>query len=73
MLEVVCFILIADLIRNTTVDNLTLQLAAVLIAALINRYLGDNATTDAVSARLREICPTIYKAEDATFSKVIQY
>lgn len=45
------------------------QLASILISNLINRYLGDNATTDAVSSRLREVCPSIYRVEDATFSK----
>ncbi len=33
------------------------------------RYLNDNASTDAISRRLREVCPTLYQAEDAISSK----
>lgn len=40
-----------------------------LITCLINCYLNDNATVDAISNRLREICPSLYSCEDATCSK----
>lgn len=33
-------------------------------------YLGDNASVDAVSSRLREVCPNLYRNEDAVCSKV---
>ncbi len=33
------------------------------------RYLKDNASTDAISHRLREICPSLYANEDAISSK----
>ncbi len=33
------------------------------------RYLKDNASTDAISNRLREICPALYASEDAISSK----
>ena len=46
------------------------QLCGTLIQCLINRYLDDNATTDAISSRLREICPSLYSTDDATCSKV---
>jgi len=37
--------------------------------AIINLYLGDNARTDAISNRLREVCPTLYNNDDAIDSK----
>ena len=46
------------------------QIASALIQCLITRYLSDNAATDAISARLREVSPTLYSAEDAVCSKV---
>ncbi|GAB6032748.1 hypothetical protein CHUAL_011616 [Chamberlinius hualienensis] len=61
-----------DQLRSMTFKDLFLTgqpLASVLIAHLLNRYFGDNASTGAISGRLREVCPTIYKAEDATFSR----
>ncbi|XP_052257804.1 nuclear pore complex protein Nup155-like [Dreissena polymorpha] len=45
------------------------DLCGSLIQSLINRYLDDNATTDAISTRLREICPSLYSTDDATCSK----
>jgi nuclear pore complex protein Nup155 len=38
----------------------------------LNRYLGDNAAVDAISLRLREVCPTLFKSEDAIGSKVAE-
>jgi len=35
-------------------------------------YLGDNASVDSVSLKLREVCPNLYRTEDAVCSKVIQ-
>ena len=32
-------------------------------------YLDDNATTDAISAKLRNLCPSLYSADDAVCSK----
>ncbi|XP_067677422.1 nuclear pore complex protein Nup155-like isoform X1 [Haliotis asinina] len=40
-----------------------------LITCLINRYLDDNATIDAISKKLREVCPSLYSSDDATCSK----
>ncbi|KAK3089178.1 hypothetical protein FSP39_001520 [Pinctada imbricata] len=45
------------------------ELCASLITCLINRYLDDNATIDAINAHLREVCPTLYSSDDATCSK----
>ena len=36
------------------------------------RYLGDNAAVDAISIRLREVCPTLFKNEDAIGYKVAE-
>jgi nuclear pore complex protein Nup155 len=34
------------------------------------RYLNDNASVDAVSSKLREVCPNLFRIEDAACSKV---
>ena len=44
-------------------------MSAALIQCLINRYLNDNAATDAISSRLRDICPSLYSSDDAVCSK----
>lgn len=36
---------------------------------LLKRYHGDNASADAISERLREICPGLYRVEDAKLAK----
>ncbi|XP_051175538.1 nuclear pore complex protein Nup154 isoform X2 [Leptopilina boulardi] len=45
------------------------EISSLLIIHLIDSYLGDNASVDAVSAKLREICPNLYRSEDAICSK----
>lgn len=40
-----------------------------LIMALLDRYHGDNASSDAISERLRDICPNLYRIEDAKLAK----
>lgn len=40
-----------------------------MINNLINSYLGDNASVDSISAKLRDICPSLYRSEDAAISK----
>jgi len=39
---------------------------------IVQRYLGDNAAVDAISMRLREVCPTLFRNEDAIGSKVAE-
>lgn len=34
--------------------------------------MGDNAAVDAISLRLREVCPTLFKNEDAIGTKVAE-
>lgn len=48
------------------------EMANNLVSALINHYLADNATTDAISNRLRVACPSIYKTEHAVSAKTIE-
>ena len=36
---------------------------------LTSRYHGDNASADAISGRLRDICPGLYRIEDAKLAK----
>jgi hypothetical protein len=40
------------------------------ILADMCRYLDDNASVDAISCKLREVCPSLYRREDAACSKV---
>lgn len=41
-----------------------------LINTLIHRYLDDAASTDAISDKLRQVCPSLYRNEDALCTKV---
>lgn len=62
-----------QMLQNTHFRDLFLfghDVCAQLIAALINLYLGDNASIDSISSKLRSICPNLYKTEDAAYSKV---
>ncbi|XP_030758957.1 nuclear pore complex protein Nup154 [Sitophilus oryzae] len=45
------------------------DICSVLITTLVNSYLGDNASVDSISNKLMEVCPHLYKPEDAAFSK----
>ncbi|XP_012285460.1 nuclear pore complex protein Nup155 [Orussus abietinus] len=45
------------------------EISSLLIIHLIDSYLGDNASVDAVSSKLREVCPNLYRSEDAVCSK----
>ncbi|KAJ8921993.1 hypothetical protein NQ315_008631 [Exocentrus adspersus] len=61
-----------QVLQNTTFKELFLyrqDVCSVLITTLVNSYLGDNASVDSISAKLREVCPHLYKTEDAAYSK----
>ncbi|XP_073334583.1 nuclear pore complex protein Nup155 [Pagrus major] len=45
------------------------ELSGALITALINVYIKDNASVDAVSNHLRDICPLLYSSDDSVCSK----
>ena len=47
-----------------------------LIAALLEHYLSDSASVDAISTKLQETCPSFFAAEDAFCAKaneLVQY
>uniref|UniRef100_A0A2C9M6L4 Nucleoporin Nup133/Nup155-like N-terminal domain-containing protein n=1 Tax=Biomphalaria glabrata TaxID=6526 RepID=A0A2C9M6L4_BIOGL len=59
-------------LRNISFKTLVINgkdLCNTLINCLISRYLDDNATIDAISDKLRQVCPTLYSSDDATCSK----
>ncbi|KAM9820794.1 nuclear pore complex protein Nup155 [Neosynchiropus ocellatus] len=45
------------------------ELSGALITALINVYIVDNASVDAISNHLRDICPLLYSTDDSVCSK----
>lgn len=47
------------------------ELTGALITALINVYIKDSASVDAISSLLRDICPLLYSSDDSVCSKVI--
>lgn len=46
------------------------ELTGALITALINVYIKDSASVDAISLHLRDICPLLYSCDDSVCSKV---
>ncbi|XP_072173406.1 nuclear pore complex protein Nup155-like [Diadema setosum] len=59
-------------LKKMTLRDLVLrgrEMCESLITALINLYIGDNSTTDAISSRLREVCPSLYSVNDAICTK----
>ncbi|KAG7173878.1 Nuclear pore complex protein Nup155-like [Homarus americanus] len=64
---------VKEQLRAMTLRDLVLtgrEVCRSLIMALLDRYHGDNASADAISERLREICPGLYRIEDAKIAKV---
>ncbi|EEZ97868.2 nuclear pore complex protein Nup154 [Tribolium castaneum] len=60
------------ILQDTTFKDLFLygqDICSLLITTLVDSYLGDNASVDSISTKLREVCPHLYKIEDAAFSK----
>ena len=47
------------------------ELTGALITALINVYIKDSASVDAISNHLRDICPLLYSSDDSVCSKVV--
>ncbi|XP_056146577.1 nuclear pore complex protein Nup155 [Lampris incognitus] len=45
------------------------ELTGALVTALINVYIKDNASVDAISNHLRDICPQLYSSDDSVCSK----
>lgn len=48
------------------------ELTGALVTALINVYIKDSASVDAISSLLRDICPLLYSSDDSVCSKVIR-
>ena len=44
-------------------------LANELIKSLLDLHIGDSNMTDSITARLREMAPTLFSEDDATISK----
>ena len=47
------------------------QICSALIDSLIKCYLDDIASTDAISERLRDVCPNLFSNDDAVSTKVM--
>ncbi|XP_060810852.1 nuclear pore complex protein Nup154 [Amyelois transitella] len=45
------------------------EVACLLLGSLVAGYLRDNASVDGISQKLRQLCPTLYRQEDAICSK----
>lgn len=45
---------------------------AKLIVSLINTYLKDNASVGSISEKLRDVCPNLYRHEDAVSNKATE-
>jgi len=56
-------------LRDLVVSPSGRDIASNLVQCLVQTYLGDNASTDAISNRLRQLCPGLYRQEDALSSK----
>ena len=46
------------------------QICSALINSLIRCYYDDIASTDAISERLRDVCPNLFSRDDAVSTKV---
>ena len=48
------------------------DVSGLLIVTLINSYLHDNANVGTISSKLREVCPNLYRHEDAVSHKATE-
>lgn len=55
--------------RDLVVSPSGRDMAVKLVHSLVETYLNDSANTDAISNRLRQLCPSLYRQEDALSSK----
>lgn len=49
-----------------------IDICAQLIVILINTYLNDSASINSISSKLRDVCPTLYRHEDAVSHKATE-
>lgn len=59
-----CFIYVTKVFLSS------LQICRALISSLMNCYLDDSASIDAISERLRDVCPSLFSNDDAVSTKV---
>ena len=52
-------------LRDLVVSPSRRDIASNLVQCLVQTYLGDNASTEPISNRLRQLCPGLYRQEDA--------
>lgn len=45
------------------------EMTTLLASALVRRFIEDNSTTDIINKRLQDLCPSIYKNENALHAK----
>lgn len=45
------------------------EMTTILASALVRRFIEDNSTTDIINKRLQDVCPSIYKNENALHAK----
>ncbi|XP_017489429.1 PREDICTED: nuclear pore complex protein Nup155-like [Rhagoletis zephyria] len=63
--------------KQTQLSNMTFQelivfgseMTTILASALVRRFIEDNSTTDIINKRLQDLCPSIYKNENALHAK----
>ena len=46
------------------------DICQILAKRLVDMYIDDNAATDIINGRLREVCPSLYSCHDEIYSKV---
>ncbi|XP_055543878.1 nuclear pore complex protein Nup154 [Wyeomyia smithii] len=64
-----------SILQSCTFRDLILSrsdLCGLLIVTLINSYLNDNASVGSISSKLREVCPNLYRHEDAVSHKAAE-
>lgn len=63
--------------KQTQLSNMTFkelivfgnEMTTILASALVRRFIEDNSTTDIINKRLQDVCPSIYKNENALHAK----
>ncbi|KAL9706816.1 hypothetical protein quinque_010334 [Culex quinquefasciatus] len=64
-----------DVLKSCTFRDLILSrsdICGLLIVTLINSYLHDNASVGSISTKLRDVCPNLYRHEDAVSHKATE-
>lgn len=67
---VICFLEKTSLLDLDCTRFAFTQICSALINSLIRCYYDDIASTDAISERLRDVCPNLFSRDDAVSTKV---